>query len=505
MKKYFKQKGFIYFIVTALFFSLILLPANNNAYAASSTADVTHIEVNAEKEFIQELKHEEFTYPVGDEFHQYMSDFEGYVLNTIQHSSISIGGAERVVAEVSWQKRELKIVEEMVEIPYETIEKEDKTLDKGERVIEQSGIPGEKSVTFNVTYIGGEERYREITDEKIVAEPVNEIVRVGTKVTEVKEEQETESVPFETIEKEDSNLDKGKSIVKQDGVPGEKTITYNVTYVNGEEVEREIVSEKLTVEPIQEIILIGTKVTEVKEEKEKESVPYEIIEKEDPDLDRGTRLVEQTGVEGEKDVTYEVTYVNGVETEREIISEKVVKEPISEIVLVGIKDIVVVIEEESTEEIPYEIVEKEDPNLEKGQKLVVQDGASGEKTVVYEITYVNEEEVERKVISEEIIFEPKNKIIKIGTKIEDENQTEQESNDRDEDLSQIEQESNNKDEETKETDEGINEESTNKDVSNQLPNTSTSLFNLLSTGFITLAIGIIGIYNTRRKISKVNN
>src|SRR5699024_6805535 len=96
-----------------------------------------------------------------------------------------------------------------------------------------------------------------VTSEEVTTEPVDEIILIGTKVTEYKEEQETEEIPYETEEIDDPSLDPGETVVEQEGLIGKKLITYKVTYVNGEEVEREIVSEEIVDEPVAEIIRIG--------------------------------------------------------------------------------------------------------------------------------------------------------------------------------------------------------------------------------------------------------
>src|SRR5699024_7997336 len=304
---------------------------------------------------------------------------------------------------------------ETEEITYETIKKEDPDLDKGEEIVDQEGVTGEKVITYEVTYFKGEEIGREAIGEEITVKPVDEIIRVGTKITEIKEEKKTQEIPYETIKEEDPDLDKGEEVVDQEGVTGEKVITYEVTYVNGEEIDREIASEEVTTEPIDEIIRVGTKVTEVKEEQKTEEIPYETKEKEDPTLDKGEKVVDQAGVAGEKTITYNVTYVNGEEVDREFFSEEVTVEPVEEIIRVGTK-VTEVKEEQKTEEIPYKTKEKEDPTLDKGKKVVDQVGVVGEKTVIYKVTYVNGEETEREAISEEVIEDPTDEVIRVGTK-----------------------------------------------------------------------------------------
>ena len=50
-----------------------------------------------------------------------------------------------------------------------------------------------------------------------------------------------------------------ESSVSQEGSDGEKELTYDVTYVDGRESSRKLVSEKVTKEPVNEVITRGTK------------------------------------------------------------------------------------------------------------------------------------------------------------------------------------------------------------------------------------------------------
>lgn len=68
-----------------------------------------------------------------------------------------------------------------------------------------------------------------------------------------------ETIPFETFKREDVDLDKGLSSVLQEGENGEKTIITLITYSDGEEVSRELISETVTKEPVNKIIIYGTR------------------------------------------------------------------------------------------------------------------------------------------------------------------------------------------------------------------------------------------------------
>lgn len=72
-------------------------------------------------------------------------------------------------------------VAEYVEIPYETIEKPNNQLDRGTRNVVQQGAAGQKEVVYNVVTHNGAEASKDWVGERIVTEPVNEIVEYGTK------------------------------------------------------------------------------------------------------------------------------------------------------------------------------------------------------------------------------------------------------------------------------------------------------------------------------------
>ncbi len=81
-------------------------------------------------------------------------------------------------------------------------------------------------------------------------------------ITKVRTEEENvvEKINFEAIEKEDENLDWRKKKIKQEGVVGEKEISYKVVYHNEKEISRKVLAEKIIKKPIDEIIIRGTKV-----------------------------------------------------------------------------------------------------------------------------------------------------------------------------------------------------------------------------------------------------
>lgn len=91
----------------------------------------------------------------------------------------------------------------------------------------------------------------------------NMIFRIAT-VTE-SFHQESESIPFETVEVENNELEEGNTVVKTEGVNGIKITTYKDTYLSGRLESSEITDEQIT-PPVNRVIEIGTKVPEVRYE-----------------------------------------------------------------------------------------------------------------------------------------------------------------------------------------------------------------------------------------------
>jgi uncharacterized protein YabE (DUF348 family) len=69
----------------------------------------------------------------------------------------------------------------------------------------------------------------------------------------------------------------------------------------------------------------------------KETIDYGTIVKEDPNMLIGQNRVDREGKAGKKEVTFKITYENGIEISRKKIDEKILTEPIDEIVVKGTK------------------------------------------------------------------------------------------------------------------------------------------------------------------------
>lgn len=69
----------------------------------------------------------------------------------------------------------------------------------------------------------------------------------------------TKSIDFETIKKNTDKLYEGETEVETKGEKGEKKLVYEISYTDGEETGRKLVSETVTKKPVDKVILVGTK------------------------------------------------------------------------------------------------------------------------------------------------------------------------------------------------------------------------------------------------------
>jgi len=74
-----------------------------------------------------------------------------------------------------------------------------------------------------------------------------------------REEHYTEMFDYETEYVDDSTIFKDDKKVRQNGQDGERAVVANVSYINGVEVNRHVLSRTVTKEPVKRIVSVGTK------------------------------------------------------------------------------------------------------------------------------------------------------------------------------------------------------------------------------------------------------
>lgn len=77
----------------------------------------------------------------------------------------------------TWQER-LEV--ELIMLPYETIKNRTNAVSRDRQHLRNEGVYGEKEITTAIVYLGGVESNREVISTKILSEPVNAILDIGT-------------------------------------------------------------------------------------------------------------------------------------------------------------------------------------------------------------------------------------------------------------------------------------------------------------------------------------
>lgn len=96
----------------------------------------------------------------------------------------------------------------------------------------------------------------------VVDVPLHSTVTPGmtvnvTKQT-MKEEVVSQPVPFRVIHQRDDNLELGKTVMERSGKPGLIERVFRVTYLGGQEIARELMTEVVRVRPLARVVRIGT-------------------------------------------------------------------------------------------------------------------------------------------------------------------------------------------------------------------------------------------------------
>lgn len=78
-------------------------------------------------------------------------------------------------------------------------------------------------------------------------------------VTVTRREVYEERTPYETVYQNDNTRYEGSSVIVQDGERGTDRLTADVSYINGVEIRRKVLSRVTVSEPVNEVVNIGTK------------------------------------------------------------------------------------------------------------------------------------------------------------------------------------------------------------------------------------------------------
>lgn len=137
------------------------------------------------------------------------------------------------------------------------------TLEEEKYVVEQGDVLGKIAVDHGLSTVELLELNPSITEDTLlqIGDELN--VTVYEPIVKVVIEEAIkakEEIPFQTETKEDSNMFKGDTKIEQEGQKGERVVSYSVVRENGKTVKREILEEVVTKEPVDRVVVKGTKV-----------------------------------------------------------------------------------------------------------------------------------------------------------------------------------------------------------------------------------------------------
>lgn len=136
------------------------------------------------------------------------------------------------------------------------------TLENGTHVVKKGEVLGEIINNYDIS----KEEFFElnsINEDAILQIGQKLLVKSYKPMADIMEEKittENEEIPYEVEVIEDKSMYKGDQKVKQKGVNGEKNVQYKVIRKNGEIDKKEKLNEDIIKEPINQIVVKGTKV-----------------------------------------------------------------------------------------------------------------------------------------------------------------------------------------------------------------------------------------------------
>ena len=135
----------------------------------------------------------------------------------------------------------------------------DETMPEGTEEVLEEGKAETTEITYKITSVNDEVISKEKMNEEITQQAVARIVKRGTGKTTKSYDNTITKIPFETETIQDDTLLPEESYTKQEGLPGSEVTEYELTYMNGNLVSKEVTSTHRIKEPTKEIKVVGTK------------------------------------------------------------------------------------------------------------------------------------------------------------------------------------------------------------------------------------------------------
>lgn len=184
--------------------------------------------------------------------------YKGTIKDLLQENNIVINEKDKVQPALNEKLSENDriIIKKAVEVELITMDKTIKIATAEDTIQEVLRVEQETLKEQGIEFKEGVDEITPALDTKVEKDLKIQLVKV-----EVVNEVATEAIDFDVITEEDETLDISVEEIVQDGAVGEKEITYEVIKKDGKEISRDIVSSKVTKEPINKIVVEGTRRT----------------------------------------------------------------------------------------------------------------------------------------------------------------------------------------------------------------------------------------------------
>ena len=343
-------------------------------------------------------------------------------------------------------------------IPFETVEQPDPTLAKGQTTVLRAGQNGEQTVLTEVSTVNGQE-VRKVLEKTVTKEAVPQVIAIGTKeeiqpspqpapVVTAKGTQEEGHVGEAPVQPENpayTSVIEAKG-TQEEGHVGEAPVQpENPAYTGVIEAKGTQEEGHVGEAPVQPENPAYTSVIEAKGTQEEGHIGEAPIQPENPayQITEGTvtetetvvlpyeteyvadanhytdeESVLQKGEAGSQEIRRVYKTVNGEKVGEPLsTTTETVKAPVTEKISRGTKSIEGQTEEVAFEKIPYKTVTEQDATLLKGSETVSQEGKNGKKKItnVYK-TIKGVKTADAPTVSEEIVEQAQDRIVKKGTK-----------------------------------------------------------------------------------------
>ena len=259
-----------------------------------------------------------------------------------------------------------------------------------------------------------------------------------------------EKIDFSIDEQYTDEIPEGSRQITTPGVQGERTIKTRVYSSNGQEVDRQELSNEETLAPVTQIVKVGTAKPNMvpndapkaealpeypltyTDETRVEKINFSIREEETDELVQDARQIATPGVQGERTIKTRVYSSNGQVVDRQELSNEETLAPVTQIVKVGTAKPSMVpndppkadvlpeypltyIDETRVEKIAFNIREEETDELVQDARQIATPGVQGERTIKTRVYSSNGQVVDRQELSNEETLSPVTQIVKVGT------------------------------------------------------------------------------------------